>query len=107
MTLVKYGDSGGRAGGPRARRHGSPVAVTDMEGSAVKRFVTAPSMVVPWSVQVPEDADAQLTRERLRRRIRLICAGCSEEQSRMTPVRRELPPSRGASRAGPETGRRR
>jgi hypothetical protein len=91
----------------RARLHGSPVAVTDMEGPAVKRSVTAPSK---WSRswgQVPEDAGAQRTRERLRRRIRLICAGCSEEQSRMTPLRRELPPSRGASRSDRGIGRRR
>src|SRR5439155_742051 len=86
-----------------------------MEGPAVKRFVTAPS--ISWSMltseylsgrhgRFPEDAGARLTMERLRRRIRLICAGCSEEQSRMTPLRRELPPSRGASRPDPETGRR-
>src|SRR5207253_2286429 len=73
-----------------------------MEGPAVKRFVTAPS--ISWSMltseylsgrhgRFPEDAGARLTMERLRRRIRLICAGCSEEQSRMTPLRRELPPS--------------
>src|SRR5438309_1978782 len=86
-----------------------------MEGPAVKRFVTARS--ISWSMltseylsgrhgRYPEDAGARLTMERLRRRIRLICAGCSEEQSRMTPLRRELPPSRGASRPDPETGRR-
>src|SRR5205809_660122 len=86
-----------------------------MEGPAVKWFVTAPS--ISWSMltseylsgrhgRFPEDAGARLTMERLRRRIRLICAGCSEEQSRMTPLRRELPPSRGASRPDPETGRR-
>src|SRR5205809_1051476 len=89
--------------------------LADMEGPAVKRFVTAPS--ISWSMltseylsgrhgRFPEDAGARLTMERLRRRIRLICAGCSEEQSRMTPLRRELPPSRGASRPDPETGRR-
>ena len=89
--------------------------IADMEGPAVKRFVTAPS--ISWSMltseylsgrhgRFPEDAGARLTMERLRRRIRLICAGCSEEQSRMTPLRRELPPSRGASRPDPETGRR-
>jgi hypothetical protein len=55
---------------------------------------------------IPEDAGARLTMERLRRRIRLIYAGYSEEQSRMTPFRRELPPSRGASRPDPNTGRR-
>src|SRR2546423_9543430 len=86
-----------------------------MEGPAVKRFVTAPS--ISWSMltseylsgrhgRFPEDAGARLTMERLRRRIRLICAGCSEEQSGMTPLRRELPPSRGASRPDPEAGRR-
>src|SRR5438552_3312016 len=86
-----------------------------MEGPAVKRFVTAPS--ISWSMptsehlsggheRFPEDADARLTMERLRRRIRLICADYSDEQSRMTPLRRELPPSRGASRPDPETGRR-
>src|SRR5260370_33976252 len=53
-----------------------------------------------------EDADVRLTMERLRRRIRLISADYSEEQSRMTPLRRELPPSRGATRAGQQTGRR-
>src|SRR5437667_7294263 len=89
--------------------------IADMEGPAVKWFVTAPS--ISWSMltseylsgrhgRFPEDAGARLTMERLRRRIRLICAGCSEEQSRMTPLRRELPPSRGASRPDPETGRR-
>src|SRR6266581_8206066 len=89
--------------------------LADMEGPAVKRFVTAPS--ISWSMltseylsgrhgRFPEDAGARLTMERLRRRIRLICAGCSEEQSRMTPLRRELPPSRGASRPGQKTGRR-
>ena len=57
-----------------------------------------------WLTASPEDADARLTRERLRRRIRLICAGCSEEQSRMTPVRRELPPSKDASRPGRSLG---
>ncbi len=107
----------------RTRRHCSMgssagfahLAIADMEGPAVKRFVTAPS--ISWSMltseylsgrhgRFPEDAGARLTMERLRRRIRLICAGCSEEQSRMTPLRRELPPSRGASRPDPETGRR-
>src|SRR5437867_9744937 len=89
--------------------------VADMEGPAVKWFVTAPS--ISWSMltseylsgrhgRFPEDAGARLTMERLRRRIRLICAGCSEEQSRMTPLRRELPPSRGASRPDRKTGRR-
>jgi hypothetical protein len=89
--------------------------LADMEGPAVKWFVAASSIsrsMLP-SAQcarerggIPEDADARLTMERLRRRIRLICAGCSEEQSRMTPLRRELPPSRGASRPDPKTGRR-
>ena len=94
---------------------GKRKGLADMEGPAVKRFVTAPS--ISWSMLtpehragerggIPEDAGARLTMERLRRRIRLICAGCSEEQSRMTPLRRELPPSRGASRPDPETGRR-
>src|SRR2546430_5588887 len=86
-----------------------------MEGPAVKRFVTAPSISSSMSrsryfsggpERIPEDADARLTMERLRRRIRLICADYSEEQSRRTPLRRELPPSRGASRPGPKTGRR-
>src|SRR5439155_17319013 len=98
---------------------GSPplprTALADMEGPAVKRFVTAPSISWPMLTSehlsgghrgFPEDADARLTMELLRRRIRLICAGCSEEQSRMTPLRRELPPSRGASRPDPKTGRR-
>jgi len=49
-----------------------------MEGPAVKGVMTAPSSVAVW-VGVPEDAGARLTMERLRRRIRLICAGCSEE----------------------------
>jgi len=51
-----------------------------MEGPAVKRFVTAPS--ISWSMltseylsgrhgRFPEDAGARLTMERLRRRIRL------------------------------------
>src|ERR1700716_933596 len=93
--------------------HGGPVA--DMEGTAVKWFVTTASVyqsMLPSARcarergRIPEDADARLTMERLRRRIRLICAGCSEEQSRMTPLRRELPPSRGASRPDPKTGRR-
>src|SRR5213592_3331426 len=86
-----------------------------MEGPAVKRFVTAPS--ISWSMltseylsgrhgRFPEDAGARLTMERLRRRIRLICAGYSAEQSRMTLLRRELPPSKGASRPDPDTGRR-
>src|SRR5256712_7053163 len=85
--------------GPRVD---APRPLADMEGPAVKRFVTAPS--ISWSMltseylsgrhgRFPEDAGARLTMERLRRRIRLICAGCSEEQSRMTPLRRELPPS--------------
>src|SRR6266481_3260707 len=87
----------------------------DMEGPAVKRFVTALSISSSMSrsghfsggpERFPEDADARLTMERLRRRIRLICADYSEEQSRMTPLRRELPPSRGASRPGQKTGRR-
>src|SRR5712691_10382327 len=86
-----------------------------MEGPAVKWFVTAVSIsrsMLPSAQcarergRIPEDADARLKMERLRRRIRLICAGCSEERSRMTPLRRELPPSRGASRPDPETGRR-
>src|SRR5215510_10861839 len=86
-----------------------------MEGPAVKWFVTASSisrsmlMFEPRASEgrrFPEDAGTRLTMERLRRRIRLICAGYSEEQSRMTPLRRELPPSRGASRSDPETGRR-
>src|SRR5207247_8322366 len=108
---------------PRDGRHGRASwgprrgagHLADMEGPAVKWFVTAPS--ISWSMltseylsgrhgRFPEDAGARLTMERLRRRIRLICAGCSEEQSRMTPLRRELPPSRGASRPDPETGRR-
>jgi len=88
-----------------------------MEGPAVKRFVTAASISWPISKTFGrlsgaghrgflEDAGARLTMERLRRRIRLICAGCSEEQSRMTPLRRELPPSRGASRPDRKTRRR-
>jgi hypothetical protein len=82
--------------------------LADMEGPAVKWFVTASSISRSMliSERFPEGAGAWLTIERLRRRIRLICAGCSEEQSRMTPFRRELPPSRGASRPDPETGRR-
>jgi hypothetical protein len=41
-----------------------------------------------------------------RRRLRLICADCAAGQSRMTVVRRELPPSRSASRADLKIGRR-
>ena len=87
----------------------------DMEGPAVKWFGMAcwisQSMLrfAPRGREgraIPEDAGARLTMERLRRRIRLICAGCSEEPSRMTPLRRELPLSRGASRPDPNTGRR-
>ena len=87
----------------------------DMEGPAVKWFGMAcwisQSMLrfAPRGREgraIPEDAGARRTMERLRRRIRLICAGCSEEPSRMTPLRRELPPSRGASRPDPKTGRR-
>src|SRR2546422_10128868 len=85
-----------------------------MEGPAVKQFVTAAS--ISWSMltcehfsggrgRFPEDAGARLTMGRLRRRIRLICAGCCEEQSRML-LRRELPPSRDAGRPDPKTGRR-
>src|SRR5438067_1782822 len=86
-----------------------------MEGPAVKWFGMAcwisQSMLrfAPRGREgraIPEDAGARLTMERLRRRIRLICAGCSEEPSRMTPLRRELPLSRGASRPDPNTGRR-
>src|SRR2546425_9409828 len=43
---------------------------------------------------------------RLRRRIRLIYVDYPAGQSHMTVVRRELPPSRGASRRGREIGRR-
>ncbi len=43
---------------------------------------------------------------RLRRRIRLIYVDYPAGQSHMTVVRRELPPSRGASRLGREIGRR-
>lgn len=107
MHHVRSTDAAGGKGRPRARRHGSPVAVTDMEGPAVKWFVTTPSMLWASLGQTPEDASARLTMERLRRRIRLICAGYSEEQSRMTPLRRELPPSRSASRSDVGTGRRR
>src|SRR5438445_12248646 len=86
-----------------------------MEGPAVKWFGMAcwisQSMLrfAPRGREgraIPEDAGERLTMERLRRRIRLICAGCSEEPSRMTPLRRELPLSRGASRPDPNTGRR-
>src|SRR5204863_10038669 len=56
--------------------------------------------------RIRADAGAGLTMERLRQPMRLICAGCSEEQSLMTPLRRDLPRSRGASRPDPETGRR-
>ncbi len=88
---------------PRGRNPQAPTRqrpFADMEGPAVKRFVTAPSISSSMSrsgyfsggpERFPEDADARLTMERLRRRIRLICADYSEEQSRMTPLRRELP----------------
>ena len=104
-----------RQDAPLDRRRCGALRLADMEGPTVKRFVTAPSMsslmlrsghFSDGRERFPEDAGARLTMERLRRRIRLICAGCSEEQSRMTPLRRELPPSRGASRPDPKTGRR-
>src|SRR5438046_6300517 len=73
----------------RSREDMVIAVLADMEGPAVKWFVTAPS--ISWSMltseylsgrhgRFPEDAGARLTMERLRRRIRLICAGCSEEQ---------------------------
>ena len=57
--------------------------------------------------RLPEDVGVWLTMGRLRRRIRLICADYQRGQSRMTLVRRELPPSRGASRPAQTSGRRR
>src|SRR5262245_36445575 len=86
-----------------------------MEGPAVKRFVEAPSIsrstsisvkVSRWCGRLPENVGAGVTMGRLRRRIRLICADYRRGQSRMTLVRRELPPSRSASRPDRKTGRR-
>src|SRR5215470_5690885 len=86
-----------------------------MEGPAVKWFVWAPSIsrststsvtVSRWCGRLPEGVGGWLTMGRLRRRIRLICADYRRGQSRMTLVRRELPPSRGASRPARKTGRR-
>ena len=65
-------------------------------------FFTDPAPV--RSGVVPEGADVGPA-GRLRRRIRLISAGC-RGQSRMTVVRRELPRSRSASRPNPRTRRR-
>src|SRR5499425_469131 len=86
-----------------------------MEGPAVKWFVWAPSISRSTSTSVkvsrgcgrlPEGVGVWLTMGRLRRRIRLICADYRRGQSRMTLVRRELPPSRSASRPDRKTGRR-
>ena len=93
--------------------------LTDMEGPAVKRFITATAISrlisrlilmsedsSRWCGRFPEGAGARLTSGRLRRRIRLICAGYPREQSRMTPLRRELPLSKGARHPDPKTRRR-
>ena len=89
--------------------------VTDMEGPAVKRVVTPPAISrsmltcedsLRMDGRFPEGAGARLTSGRLRRRIRLICAGYPRGQSRMTPLRRELPLSKGARHPDPKTGRR-
>src|SRR5262249_51535004 len=86
-----------------------------MEGPAVKGFVCASSIsrstltrvkVSRWCGRLPEDVGAGVTMGRLRRRIRLICADYRRGQSRMTLVRRELPPSRSASRPDRQTERR-
>src|SRR5712691_2275216 len=86
-----------------------------MEGPAVKRFVTATAISrstlmfedsLRWCGRFPEGAGARLTSGRLRRRIRLICAGYPGGQSRMTPLRRELPLSKGARHPDPKTRRR-
>jgi hypothetical protein len=96
-----------RARSPEPERVGALLGASyqsDMEGPAVKWFLR-------WagssrSIEVPEGADTQEMMGRLRRRIRLIRAGCPERQSRMTVVRRELPPSKSASRLVPESERR-
>src|SRR5436309_1616811 len=89
--------------------------LTDMEGPAVKRVVTPPAISrsmltcedsLRMDGRFPEGAGARLTSGRLRRRIRLICAGYPRGQSRMTPLRRELPLSKGARHPDPKTGRR-
>ena len=56
--------------------------------------------------RVPEGDDAQRRMRRLRRRIRLLYAGCPEGPIRMTVVRRELPLSKGASHPAGYSGRR-
>src|SRR5262245_6952208 len=86
-----------------------------MEGPAVKRLVWAPSIAqstlrfadFSWcGGRLPEGVGVWVTMGRRRRRIRLICADYRRGQSRMTLVRRELPPSRSASRPDRKTGRR-
>src|SRR5262252_10156157 len=86
-----------------------------MEGPAVKRFVWARSIsrstatsvkFSRWCGRLPKGVSVWLTMGRLRRRIRLIYADYRRGQSRMTLVRRELPPSRGARRPDRKTGRR-
>jgi hypothetical protein len=65
-------------------------SLADMEGPSVKRILRG--IGSPLLGGVPEGDDAQRRMRRLRRRIRLIYAGCPEGPSRMTVVRRELPP---------------
>jgi hypothetical protein len=92
-------------------------ALTDMEGPAVKCFVCGfrifrSSMLKSDQARVGPDnflrESARATSGRLRRRIRLICAGSPTGgvEYRMTVVRRELPPSKGASHPHPQIGRR-
>jgi hypothetical protein len=82
---------------------------------AVKWFVAVSS--ISWAMltvaegsrgdeQFPEGAGARLTSGRLRRRIRLICADYPRGQSRMTPLRQELPLSSSARHPNPKTRRR-
>jgi hypothetical protein len=80
---------------PEEGVRGSSFTLADMEGPAVKRFLRRIGSTLVR--RVSEGGGAQQKMRRLRRRIRLICAGC-QGQSRMTVVRRELPPSRSASR---------
>src|SRR5262245_55924925 len=79
----------------------------DMEGPTVKQILwrIGSPQFEKGSREFPEVDSAQRRMRRLRRRIRLICAGCSDEPIRMTVVRRELPLSRSASR--PAVTRRR
>src|SRR5712692_7429199 len=78
--------------------------LADMEGPTVKRILWR--IGSPRLRRVPEGNGAQRRMRRLRRRIRLICADCPEGPSRMTVVRRELPPSRSASRPTVQSRRR-